>query len=398
MKQRMSSQGKISASPVHGSVAMKTIVMAWSIMLAPTWGFAQSLEEALQEAISNLPRPKTVADFEPVRHLTPLNQDSTLICWSFSTSSFLESEMERLGMDSVRLSVVYPVYFAFVEKAKRYIKTRGSSRFSPGDLFTGVLDIAHQYGAIPAETYGNKVEGSKIFNHIVLYRDLSRLMERVKTQGLWNEKNVIPQVRRILDRHLGSPPNRFTWKGKSYTPQTFLKEIVRLPWDSYVLVTSFQYAPFGQRTELRVPDNWRHNDQYINMPLEVFYNSLKDALQAGYSVALDADISEPSYERTKRYAFIPPYDIPAQAITQEAREFRFISGATTDDHLLHAVDYRSFGGEDWFLVKDSWRTAWEPGSPRGYMFFHGSYVKLKVLAYLVHREGVPGVMQAMEKP
>jgi bleomycin hydrolase len=358
---------------------------------------AQSLEQALQDAIMKLPHPEAVSDFQPLHHLSPLNQDSTLICWSFSTSSFLESEMERLGMEPVRLSVVYPVYYAFVEKAKRYIQTHGASRFAPGDLFTGVLDIVREYGAIPAEAYGNKIEGTNTFNQTALYRELSKLIERVKKEGLWNEKNVVPQVRRILDRHLGAPPTRFTWKGKTYTPQTFVRDVIRLPWESYVLVTSFQYAPFGERTELKVPDNWRRNDHYENVPLEVFYNSMKDALQAGYSLALDADISEPSYERTKRYAFIPSYDIPAKDITQEAREFRFVTEATTDDHLVHAIDYRSFGGEDWFLVKDSWRTAWEPGSSRGYMFFHGSYMKLKVLAYLVHRDAVPEVRKAMEE-
>lgn len=359
---------------------------------------AQSLEEALQEAISKLPRPETVSDFKPVPHLSPLNQDSTLICWSFSTSSFLESEMERLGREPLRLSVVFPVYNVFVEKAKRYIQTRGASRFAPGDLFTGVLDIVRTYGAIPADAYGNKVEGSNTFNHNALYRELSQLMDRVKRERLWNEKNVLPQVKRILNRHLGAPPSKFTWKGATYTPQTFVRDVVTLPWDEYVLVTSFQYAPFGSKTELKVPDNWRRNDAYLNVPLDVFYNSLKDALQSGYSAAIDADISEPSYERTKRYAFIPPYDMPANAITQEAREFRFVTGATTDDHLVHAIDYRSFDGEDWFLVKDSWRTAWEPGSSRGYVFFHGSYVKLKVLAYLVHRDAVPDVVRAVAGP
>ncbi len=373
-------------------------MMLAGMLLLSSIAWAQSLEDALQAAISKLPRPETISDFKPVQHLSPLNQDSTLICWSFSTSSFLESELSRLGLEPVRLSVVYPVYYIFVEKAKRYLHTRGGSRFAPGDLFTGVLDIVKEYGAIPAEAYGNKVEGSNTFNHNTLYRELAQLMERVKREGLWNEKNVLPQVRRILDRHLGAPPARFSWKGKTYTPQTFVRDVVTLPWNAYVLVTSFQYAAFGPNAELKVPDNWRRNDAYLNVPLEVFYSSLKDALQSGYSVALDADISEPSYERTKRYAFIPPYDIPANAITQEAREFRFVTGATTDDHLVHAIDYRSFDGEDWFLIKDSWRTAWEPGSSRGYMFFHGSYVKLKVLAYLVHRDAVPDVMRAVASP
>ena len=358
---------------------------------------AQPLDEALQRTIASIPHPETVADFQPLKHLSPLNQDTTLICWSFSTTSFLESEMERLGMEPVRLSVVYPVYYVFIEKAKRFIQTKGSSRFSPGDLFTGVLDIVREYGALPASVYGNKEEGKQVFNHNRLYGDLQKLMDRVRKERLWNEKNVIPQVKRILNRYLGEPPTRFNWKGKSYTAQSFLRDVVRLPWNDYLMVTSFQYAPFNAFIELKVPDNWRRNDEYVNVPLDEFYNSLKDAVQSGYSVAIDADISEPSYERTKRYGIIPDFDIPFNAISQEGREFRFATGATTDDHLMHIVDYRSFGEEDWFLVKDSWRTAWEAGSARGYMFFHGSYVKLKVLAYLVHKDGVPAIKKIVEE-
>jgi hypothetical protein len=66
----------------------------------------------------------------------------------------------------------------------------------------------------------------------------------------------------------------------------------------------------------------------------------------------------------------------------------FASGATTDDHLVHAVGYRNVGGEDWFLAKDSWQTAWETDCVPGYFFIHGSYVKLKVLAYPVNEEAV----------
>lgn len=371
-------------------------VIGLLIFMLPT-ALSQSLEEALQTAISEMSRPESPEDFRPIKHLSPLNQDSTLICWSFSTSSFLESEMERIGLEPVRLSVVYPVYCVFIEKAKRFIATRGASRFSPGDLFTGVLDVYDEYGALPAEVYGSKVEGKNFFNHNALYAELRKLMDRVKSDKIWREKNVLPQVKRILGKYLGTPPSRFTWKGKTYTPQTFFRSVVQLPWEEYVMVTSFEYAPFYNYAELKVPDNWMRRQNYFNVPLNIFYNSLKDALQAGYSVAIDADISEPSYERTKRYAFIPPYDIPDAAITQEAREFRYVTGATTDDHLLHVVDYRAFGDEDWFLVKDSWRTAWQPGSTRGYMFFHSSYVKMKVLAYLVHQDGVPAIREKVKE-
>jgi len=137
-----------------------------------------------------------------------------------------------------------------------------------------------------------------------------------------------------------------------------------------------------------------HNNNYFNVPLEVFYTSLRDAVAQGYSVAVDVDISEPSYELTKDVGIIPDFDIPAAAISQEARELRFNNGTTTDDHLAQIVGYKKFGAEEWFLAKDSLPTSWE--EPRqGYVFFHASYIKLKVLAFLVHRDGVPAMKQML---
>ncbi|MCL5268699.1 MAG: hypothetical protein M1469_11455 [Bacteroidetes bacterium] len=168
------------------------------------------------------------------------------------------------------------------------------------------------------------------------------------------------------------------------------KKIVRLPWHDYVKVTSFLYAPFCTYTQLRVPDNWAHDSTYFNVPLNVFYGSMKDALRNGYSFAIDADISEPSYKVEKGIGIIPPYDIRLSDIDQASREFRFDDGSTTDDHLMQAVGYKNFHGDDWFLVKDSWRTAWE-GNHKGYSLFHESYMKLKVLAFLVNMNAVPEI-------
>jgi bleomycin hydrolase len=172
---------------------------------------------------------------------------------------------------------------------------------------------------------------------------------------------------------------------------------VKLPWNDYLLVTSFTYAPFKTFVRLNVPDNWSKDSTYFNVPLDLFYSALKQAVTGGYSAAIDADITEPSYELTKQYAFIPDVDTPAELISQGSREFRFSTGATTDDHLLHVIGFKSFGNEDWFLVKDSWRTAFQ-GNLSGYFFFHESYVKLKVLAYLVHRDGVPSIKATLPRP
>jgi bleomycin hydrolase len=267
----------------------------------------------------------------------------------------------------------------FLEKAKRFIAAKGDSRVSPGDLFSGVMEVVRLYGAIPAVAYEGMKEQGAIYSHTALYADIQTLMKRTQAEREWNEDTMMVRIKAILARHIGTPPARFTHKGREYTPESFVKEYIRLPWDEYVLVTSFSYAPFDQMIEFRVPDNWAHRKNFLNVPLPRFYASLKNAVQHGYSVALDMDMSEPSYERTKQYGIVLPSDIAEDSIDQQARELRFQDGRTTDDHLVHTVAYRQFGSEDWFLVKDSWRTAFE--GPNG----------IHVLSQFIHEAKGVGV-------
>lgn len=289
-------------------------------------------------------------------------------------------------MKSVRLSVTYPLYCVLLEKTKRFVNSKGQSRFAPGDLFHGVLDVCPEYGAIPAGVYGRHEE--TIFDHGRFYADLNQLMSSIKASKSWNERRALSRLKKILNQYLGEPPKTFLWNGKVYTPQSFFAENVKLPWADYRLVTSFADAPFHTFTELKVPDNWAHHTNYFNVPLDEFYTSLKSAVQSGFSVAMDIDNTEPSYKETGRYGIVPDFDIPAANINQAARELRFSNGSTTDDHLVQIVGYKNFGGEDWFLVKDSAQSIWKKGS-EGYIFLHSSYVKLKVLAFLVHKDALP---------
>jgi bleomycin hydrolase len=152
----------------------KRMAMVFSVLvLFGSPAGAQSIEQKLQAFLAATPRPQRVEDFKAIPHLPPLNQGATLFCWSFATSGFIESEMQRLGMEPVRLSVFYPVSYLFLEKAKLYVRTRGQSRFGPGDLFSGVLDIIKAYGTIPSAVYGGAKEEVPA-NHAELYRELEQ--------------------------------------------------------------------------------------------------------------------------------------------------------------------------------------------------------------------------------
>ena len=65
---------------------------------------------------------KMVEDIEaqPVQ-----NQNITGTCWSFSTLSFIESEIKRNKGIEVKLSEMWIVRHTYIEKAKRYVRFHG---------------------------------------------------------------------------------------------------------------------------------------------------------------------------------------------------------------------------------------------------------------------------------
>ncbi|MDE5611378.1 MAG: aminopeptidase, partial [Odoribacter sp.] len=60
------------------------------------------------------------------------SQDRAGTCWSWSTISFLESEMMRMGKDSVSLSPMYIVWNTYHGKADKYVRLNGHMNFAQG--------------------------------------------------------------------------------------------------------------------------------------------------------------------------------------------------------------------------------------------------------------------------
>jgi bleomycin hydrolase len=188
----------------------------------------------------------------------------------------------------------------------------------------------------------------------------------------------------------------FSYQGRTYTPLEFSRTVLHLPLADYVSIVSFKSYPFWTQGSYPVPDNWWESKEYYNVPLDDFYQGIKSAIQHGYSVAIAGDISEPGKYDPANIAIVPSFDIPAPYINQDSREFRFFNQSTTDDHGMHLIGYASMQGQDWFLIKDSWRTAWRGIWP-GYHFFRSDYLKLKILAYMVHKDAVADLLQKYEK-
>ena len=343
---------------------------------------------------SALPGPPT--GFEQVFHMEPQAQFYTGTCWAYAATSFLESEIFRTVGKKVKMSEMHTVYWEYVEKARRFVRQRGDSHFSEGSEHNAVTRIWSLYGAVPLEAYVGVLKEDGRHDHIKLSQEMSDFLLFVKAKNRWDEEWVLAALRTILDRHLGAPPAQFTYKGKQYTPKSFLKKVARIEPDDYVGFMSTTAHPFYRQAEFEVPDNWWHDASYHNVPLDRFVAGIDGAIRGGYSVAIGGDVSEPGKNFRQDIAFVPTFDIPGDYIDQSAREYRIANGTTGDDHGIHLVGIRDVGDHTWYLIKDSGRSA-RHGKFDGYYFFRDDFVKLKMLTFMVHKDGAKTLLEEFKQ-
>lgn len=356
---------------------------------------AKAEETELRFSLADVPRPGSTDDFHPAFHFPPLQQFSTGNCWSFSATSFFESEIHRQTGRQIKLSEMFTVYFEYVEKARRFVQERGDSFFSSGSEGNVVMQIWPRYGIVPAEAYRGTLDPQGRYQDAPLLAEMKAYLDYVKQHDLWDEELVVASLRLILDKYMGRPPEHFVYAGTEFTPQQFLTDVVRLKFDDYVCIMSTLAAPFRTYGEYKVSANWWHSADYYNVPLDEFCGIVRSAIQRGYTVKLNGDVTEPGLSGQDGLAIIPSFDIPREYIDQAARELRIFNETTDDDHDMHLVGTTRVADYDWFLIKDSMAAA-QRGPFKGYMFYREDYVKLKMLTYVVHQDAVRAVIKDFE--
>jgi len=336
--------------------------------------------------------PKSIDEFEVFWHNATVSQGFTGTCWDFSTTSFFESEIYRLRGEKIKLSEIYTAYWEYVEKARRFIKERGDSYFAEGSEGEAVKLNWKRYGTMPIEAYSGLLPKQPNHDHRKLFEEMNSYLESVKENNAWNEDINLSTIKSILNHYLGTPPETFEYNGETYSPKEFFKEVIKLNMDDYIELLSTIKYPFNEYIEFEAPDNWWHSKNYYNIPLNEFMSIVKKSVRNGYSIALGGDVSEAGYNSYAEAAVVPSFDIPAEFINQNSREFRIANKTTTDDHGIHIVGFQEKNGKDWYLIKDSGSGS-RNGNNKGYYFYHEDYVKLKMLGFMVHKDMVANLIK-----
>ncbi|MEZ5014763.1 MAG: C1 family peptidase [Chitinophagales bacterium] len=340
---------------------------------------------------TGLQYPNDPSKYTQVWHTDPVSQGNTGTCWCFSTTSFFESEVKKAGGPEVKLSEMYTVYWQYVERARYFVEHRGDMNFGEGSETNGVTNMIKKYGAVPYDIYHGKTSTASFYNHEGMFNEMDGYLKNVKATNNWNEAEVVSTIRSILDHYMGTPPTQVTWDNKTYSPQEFTKNVLKLNMDNYIDFMSLMQKPFYAQAEYDVPDNWWNDATYYNLPVNDFMEALKSALQNGYSVSIGGDVSEPGWDSYNNVATVPTWDVSSENINDAARQLRFNNGATTDDHAMHLVGYAEQNGKTWFLFKDSGsgsRTCGAASPSFGYIYVSEDYVKLKMMTFTVNKNAV----------
>lgn len=343
------------------------------------------------------------------------NQGSSGTCWSYSTNSFLESEMIKAGKKPIPLSKIYHARKQYEDKADVYVRMGGNIGWGDGGEAHDVINMYRKYGALPLDAYKGLTYGSTRNN----FGEMQAIMEGILKGVVANKNGTISPawrdvVKSTLDAYLGEVPQSFTYDGKTYTPKTFAQQVVGLNADDYVGFVSQTNTPYWEETVMMFPDNWSF-DRVQNVPMVELTNIIDYALKNGYTVAWGTDVSEPYFSWPNGVAYVPDSAQYMDAkrmkkeekdalfatmqkelkVTPELRQQGLDNYATTDDHGMHIVGLsKDQNGKEYYIVKNSWG---EDNDYKGFLHVSKAFVQYKTTSILLNKKGVPANVMSQVK-
>ncbi|MBR0360820.1 MAG: aminopeptidase [Paraprevotella sp.] len=359
----------------------------------------------------------TVVKENPITSIKNQNRAGT--CWCYSTLGFIEAELLRMGKGEYDFSEMYIVQKTYLDRADKTVRTHGDASFSQGGSFYDVIYGMKHYGLIPEEEMRPGVMyGDTLSNHTELSAVSDAVVAAIAKgnhKSLQTDNNNVPLWKKAIESiheiYLGKAPEKFTYKGKEYTPMSFY-ESTGLNADDYISLTSYTHHPFYSQFVIEVQDNWRWGLSY-NLPIDELMEVFDNAIMNGYTIAWGSDVSETGFTRNG-IAVMPDVEKvqelsgsdmahwlklkpeekqlntkpqPQKKCTQEERQKAYDNWETTDDHgmIIYGIA-KDQEGNEYYMVKNSWGKS---GKYEGIWYASKEFARYKTMNIVVHKDALP---------
>jgi len=326
------------------------------------------------------------------------SQGQTGTCWSFATSSFLESEIYRITGKQIDIAEMYLVRNTYENKAWNYVMRQGKTQLSEGGLAHDVLNAVADYGLVPQSVYKDVFDNTQVYNHETVVLEIKTILDAyIKNDTQSEYPNWQSAITPVLDKQIGENPNVFVYDNQTFSAELF-KEYSKIIPENYISITSFTHQKPYSKFVLNIPDNFS-NGSFYNVTLDELVSITKKALEKGYSLSLDVDVSEKSFSAKHGLAILPAASTnlekawneinPEVSVSDTYRQSEFENYNTTDDHLMHITGLvKDQLGNQYFKVKNSWGNTSNRVGNNGYIYMSIPYFKLKSISILLHKDAL----------
>ena len=309
------------------------------------------------------------------------DQQSSGRCWLFTGLNVLRAAAaDKHDLGDFRFSQNYNFFYDQLEKANLFLQavidTRDksfddrevdwlfSNPISDGGTFTGVANLVMKYGVVPANVMpetlsANNTSAMATQLKTLLRRDGLKLRELPARELQQAKTQMLKDVYHVLALCLGVPPTEFEWKGRTYTPQAFYKELLGYDLEhNYVMLMNDPCREYGKVYEIQY-DRHLYDGQnwlYVNLPIERIKEMAIASIKANKAMYFSCDVGK-FLDRSKGVADLRNFDYESLLgvdLSMDKRE-RVMTHASGSSHAmtLIAVDLKDGKPQKW-MVENSW--------------------------------------------
>lgn len=355
------------------------------------------------------------------------NQKKSGRCWLFTGLNVLRAAaIQKHNLGEFQFSQNYCFFWDQLEKANLFLQAVIDTREKPfedrevdwlfahpisdGGTFTGVANLVTKYGVVPSEVMPESYianSTSQLASQLatILRQDGLRLRETpsgVKKKNLpeylESEKvGMLKEIYRILVLAYGVPPTEFQWKGRTYTPTEFYKEMVGYDLNNdYVMLMNDPSREYGKVYEIAY-DRHLYDGQnwlYVNLPIERIKEMAIASIRGGDAMYFSCDVNK-YLDRTRGLADLKNFDYESLLgvkLTMDKKQ-RVMTHASGSSHAmtLIAVDIKDGATTKW-MVENSWGR--ETGY-KGYLIMTDEWFNEYMFRLVVGRKYVPADVMEM---